>query len=105
WTALANTLKARFYLHTAERDPTAYQKAFTAASVGIADATGASDYLAFHSDAQTETNLWHQFSLSWPQYLSAGKFLVDLLNTPPLPDPRLARSYAPNSTGQFVGAH
>jgi hypothetical protein len=101
WTALANTLKARFYLHTAERDPTAYQKAFTAASAGIADTTG--DYLAFHSGAQTETNLWHQFSLSWPQYLSAGKFLVDLLNTP-TPDPRLAQYYAPNSDAAFVGA-
>jgi len=103
WTALANTLKARFYLHTAERDPTAYQKAFTAASVGIADATGAGDYLAFHSDAQTDTNLWHQFSLSWPQYLSAGQFLVDQLNTA-TPDPRLAQYYAPNSDGNFVGA-
>ena len=102
WAALANTLKARFYLHTAERDATAYQKAFTAASAGIADTSG--DYRAFHSDATTESNIWHQFvAVSWPQYLSAGKFLVDLLNTP-TPDPRLAEYFAENSDGNFVGA-
>jgi hypothetical protein len=103
WTALANTLKARFYLHTAERDQTAYQKAFDAASIGIADATGAGDYLAYHSGAQTESNLWHQFTDGWPQYLSAGKFLVDLLNTP-TPDPRLPAYFAENSDNAFVGA-
>lgn len=102
WTALAHTLKARFYLHTAERDPTAYQKAFTAASVGISDATGASDYLAFHSGATTESNLWHQFTNSWPQYLSAGKFLVDLLNA--TSDPRVSQYFAKNSDSTFVGA-
>jgi hypothetical protein len=103
WAALANTLKARFYLHTAERDPTAYQKAFTAASTGIADPTGAGDYLAYHSDATTESNIWHQFvAVSWPQYLSAGKFLVDLLNA--TSDPRLPLYFAQNSDGDFVGA-
>jgi hypothetical protein len=103
WAGLANTLKARFYLHTAERDPTAYQKAFTAASAGIADPTGASDYLAYHSDATTESNIWHQFvAVSWPQYLSAGKFLVDLLNA--TSDPRLPEYFAQNSDGNFVGA-
>ena len=102
WAALANTLKARFYLHTAERDPTAYQKAFTAASAGIADPTGAGDYLAFHSGATTESNLWSQFTTSWPQYLSAGKFLVDLLNA--ASDPRLPEYFAENSDGNFVGA-
>jgi hypothetical protein len=104
WAALANTLKARFYLHTAERDPTAYQKAFTAASSGIADPTGAGDYLAFHSSGvTTENNIWHQFvAVSWPQYLSAGKFLVDLLNS--TSDPRLPEYFAENSDGNFVGA-
>ncbi|HZM27928.1 MAG TPA: SusD/RagB family nutrient-binding outer membrane lipoprotein [Gemmatimonadales bacterium] len=104
WAALANTLKARFYLHTAERDPTAYQKAFTAASSGITDATGAGDYLAYHSSAvTTENNIWHQFvAVSWPQYLSAGKFLVDTLNA--LADPRISQYFAENSDGVFVGA-
>src|SRR5262245_18841122 len=101
WAALANTLKARFYLHTAERDGTAYQKAFTAASAGIADTSG--DYRAFHTDATTESNLWHQFvAVGWPQHLSAGKFLVDLLNL--ASDPRLPLYFAENSDGVFVGA-
>jgi hypothetical protein len=103
WTALANTLKARFFLHTAERDPTAYQRAFDAASAGIADPTGAGDYLTFHSDATTESNIWHQFvAVSWPQYLSAGKFLVDLLNASS--DPRVGEYYHKNSDSLYVGA-
>jgi hypothetical protein len=104
WTALANTLKARFYLHTAERDPTAYQKAFAAASLGITDATGAGDYLAFHSRAQTETNLWHQFTIGWPQYLSAGKFLVDLLRSNASDSTvRLPAYFALNSDNLYLG--
>ena len=35
WLQLAHTLKARFYLHLAERDPTNYAKALTEANLGI----------------------------------------------------------------------
>ena len=72
WTALANTLKARYYLHTAEQLGTpAYAAALAAAANGIADPTG--DYLAYHSSASTESNLYFQFTTQWPDYLSAGK--------------------------------
>ncbi len=103
WKAVANTLKARFYLHTTERlGLPAYQAAATAALKGISDATGGSDYHTFQTLATTEANLWNQFSIGWPQYLSAGKFLVDLLQGSG--DPRLAEYFAPNSDGNFVGA-
>lgn len=101
WTELAYTLKARFHLHTAERlGPPAYQAAFDAASNGIS--TPDSDYIPYHSTGSTETNLWHQFTNQWLDYLSAGKFLVDLLQT--TGDPRLPQYFDRNSNGVFVGA-
>jgi len=101
WTALANTLKARYYLHTVERlGAPAYAAALAAAAAGIADPSG--DYLAYHSSASTESNLYFQFTTSWPDYLSAGKALVDLLQT--TADPRLSEYFAPNDAGNFVGA-
>jgi len=107
WTALANTLKARFYLHTVEpaaNKAAVYDSVAKYGALGIGASDGSGDYLTFHSLASTEANLWQQFTTSWAQYLSAGKFLVDLLNTTPTPDPRLAKYFDKNSSGQFVGA-
>lgn len=102
WTALANTLKARYYLHTAERLGTpAYTAALAAAANGIADPSG--DYLAYHSSASTESNLYFQFTTSWPDYLSAGSALLNLLQS--TADPRLSEYFAPNGAGNFVGAN
>jgi hypothetical protein len=101
WTALAYTLKARYYLHTAERlGPPAYAAAAVAAANGIADPTG--DYLAYHSTASTESNLYFQFTGQWVDYLSAGKALLDLLQS--TGDPRLSEYFDPNADGDFVGA-
>jgi hypothetical protein len=101
WTELAYTLKARFHLHTAERlGAAAYQAAFDAASNGIS--APENDYIPYHSTGSTETNLWHQFTIQWVDYLSAGKFLVDLLQS--TGDPRLPNYFDRNSDGDFVGA-
>jgi hypothetical protein len=106
WTELAHTLKARLYLHTAERAGlSAYQAAFNEASLGISAADSSGDYITYHSGALTESNLWHQFVIVWEQYVSAGKALVDLLNTTPTADPRLADYFAQNSSGQYVGVN
>jgi starch-binding outer membrane protein, SusD/RagB family len=101
WTELAYTLKARFHLHTAEQlGAAAYQAAFDAASGGIS--TPDNDYIPHHGTGSTETNLWHQFTNQWQDYLSAGKFLVDLLAG--AGDPRLSNYFDRNSDGDFVGA-
>lgn len=105
WTALANTLKARFYLHTVEpatNKTAVYDSVAKYAAVGISVSDSSGDYRTFHTSATTSSNLWHQFSISWPQYLSAGKFLVDRLNS--TADPRVSRYFAPNSSSAFVGA-
>jgi hypothetical protein len=101
WTELAYTLKARFHLHTAEQLGTAaYQAAFDAASLGISSPEN--DYIPYHSTGSTETNGWFQFTGQWVDYLSAGKFLVDLLQGSG--DPRLSNYFDQNSDGDFVGA-
>jgi len=101
WTALAHTLKARYYLHTVERvGPTAYTAALTEAASGIASPDG--DYLAYHSSASTESNVYFQFNTQWNDYLSAGKALLDLLQS--TGDARLSEYFDPNADGNFIGA-
>src|SRR5689334_20434481 len=57
WTALAYTLKARYYLHTAEPlGHPAYAAVLPAAANCIPDPRG--DYLAYNSTATTETNFY-----------------------------------------------
>ena len=100
WVNLAHTLKARFYLHTAEQDPTAYAKALTEAQQGIADSTG--DMKTLHTDAATENNIWFQFFRDRDSYMRAGKTLVDTMLA--RNDPRLPNYFSRNQQGQFVGA-
>jgi hypothetical protein len=86
WRRLAYTLKARFYLHTAEVRPAAYALARTAAANGILDPDD--DYLAVFSGAAGEENLWYQFTVvQRAGYLIPNPFLVNLLTT--RNDPRL----------------
>jgi len=63
WIALAHTLKARFYLHQAEKlGASMYANALTEAQLGITDPTGAGDYIAYHVDGlQLSENTWFQF--------------------------------------------
>lgn len=91
WTALAHTLKARLYLHTAEVvGATAYSKAATEAALGIASAAG--DYNTYQSSTVGEENGWFQFRRNRGTDISAGKFLVDLMVS--RGDPRLSEYFA-----------
>src|SRR5690242_18033418 len=57
WIRVAWTLKARYYMHTAESLGTpAYTAAIAAALNGINDPTGASDFSSFHTLATSERN-------------------------------------------------
>jgi starch-binding outer membrane protein, SusD/RagB family len=62
WIALAHTLKARFFLHTAELvGAPAYASAITEANLGISSNKG--DYIANFSGSQEgESNPWFQFA-------------------------------------------
>ena len=105
WTALAHTLKARYYLHTAEVvGSAAYTSALGEAQLGITSSLD--DFTAYHSQEGSERNLWYQFTVSWTDFIKAGKYMVELLKTNA--DPRLSVYYNPVSsdpTGTiFTGA-
>jgi hypothetical protein len=103
WLQLAHTLKARFYLHLAERDPSNYAKALAEANQGIA--SNAADYLTYQTSNANEQNDWYQFQLTGTRtgFERAGKYQVDLLKS--IGDPRLAEYYqiAAGATG-YIGA-
>lgn len=101
WLALAHTLKARYFLHTATQDPSALASALSEAQQGISSPDG--DFKSYQSTNPNEWNLWYQFMvIQRSGYIGAGGFGVNLLKT--TSDPRLAQYYSKNSVGQYVGA-
>ena len=62
YTALAHTLKARFYMHTAEVRPQAYAQALTEAKLGIA--RNADTYVGTFFSANEQQNFWYQFEVT-----------------------------------------
>lgn len=87
WKQAAWSLKARFYMATAEVNGTAaYTAANAAAKLGIS--SGANDFTVYHSTTVTESNDWWQFQVvSRDSYMRAGAALVDTLKN--RTDPRL----------------
>ena len=102
WTKVAWTLKARYYMQTAESlGASAYTNAITAAANGISDPTGASNMASFHTTATSERNMWTQFQTSsgFGTDLEGGKALIDILKA--RNDPRLAQYYCKATTAAW----
>ncbi len=102
WIAAARTLKARYYMQTAESLPaTAYAAAIAAALNGISDPTGAGDFSSFHSTATSERNMWAQFQTSsgFGTDLEAGLSLATYMNA--RLDPRRAAYFCPTATAAW----
>ncbi|MEO7822311.1 MAG: SusD/RagB family nutrient-binding outer membrane lipoprotein [Gemmatimonadaceae bacterium] len=101
WIALAHTLKARFYMHTAEVDGTAYARALAEAAQGIT--SSANDYTSVHPGTPGEKNLWYQFIEEQRQgYITPGEYLVSLMDA--RDDPRLDEYFTTNASGNYAGA-
>ena len=79
WKRAAHTLKSRILLNWAEVESNNYSLALEAAQGGITDESGDGDWKALHGAAISERNVWFQFFLSNPDYMGAGKLLVDML--------------------------
>jgi hypothetical protein len=79
WIAAAHSLKARYYLNTAEVNPAAYALANAEAKLGISSA--ADDFKFYHSsNTPTEWNMWTQFmDYDRYYYMTASATLVDTL--------------------------
>src|SRR5256885_5533889 len=104
WTRVAYTLKARYYMHTAESlGVPAYTAAIAAALNGIGDPTGEGDLRSFHTKVTAERNMWSQFQVSsgFGTDLEAGKTLVDYMNA--RNDPRRAAYFCLNALGGYGG--
>jgi starch-binding outer membrane protein, SusD/RagB family len=99
WTALARTLKARLYMHTAERVPASYALALAQAKLGITSA--ANDFVSYQSSTVGEQNRWYEFKVGRSDDVAAGRILVELMRS--RGDPRLAAWFAPNAAGQIRG--
>ena len=101
WIELAHTMKARFYLHTAEVDPSAYQKALDEAELGISSNDG--DYVIPYTSNTGSDNNWHQFMIrERAGCVSPGAFRIRLLSTNG--DPRLNSFFVKGDTTVIVGA-
>ncbi len=104
WIAVAHTLKARFYMHWAEVSAANYASALAQAQQGITSSSG--DWVAKHSDAATEANLWYQFTqVDRTGYISSGEYLVSQLVA--RSDPRLPLYFTEASgayAGEYVGS-
>lgn len=95
WTAVARTLKARFYLHTAEVRPNAYALALTEAAQGISDPTA--NYAVPFTGSINEENLNFQFNVvQRAGQIAPGTFLFDLLEQ--RNDPRAAAYFDDEDT-------
>jgi starch-binding outer membrane protein, SusD/RagB family len=103
WTELAHTLKARFFLHTAEvLGAPAYQSALAEANLGIS--TNANDYIANFSGSQAlESNPWWQFvdadgsTGRSGDLVATPSFLSGLMTS--LSDPRFTDYFKPSDVG------
>lgn len=106
WTAVANTLKARFFLHTKD-----YANAVTYAGLGINDASG--NLMAPHGSSYLQNfNLFYSFmNYDRPGYMGGSGYAPELLdgttavtrnNANTIEDARLNYLYLPGA-GVYVG--
>lgn len=95
WTALAHTLKARFYMHTAEVRPTAYAQALTEVKQGIMSDAG--NYVGAFTSLTNEQNFYFQLNVTAGRqgYLVPNRFLDTLLKS--RNDPRRTQYFAINA--------
>jgi len=101
WTALAHTLKARFYMHTGEVNPsTAYAAALAEAQKGIMSDAG--DYDGAFTSASGQENFYYQFEgpAGRGGDMVPGATLVSILKA--RNDPRLSQYFALDAAGNPI---
>ena len=99
WLALAHTLKARFYLNTAEVRPAAYAQALAEARLGIVAESGT--YFGAFTASPGEQNFWYQFDIvQRAGDMGPGLFLDNLLKS--RNDPRRSDYFQHNAADQPI---
>jgi hypothetical protein len=102
WTAFAHTLKARFFMHTAEVRPTAYAQALAEAQQGITSDAG--NYVGAFTSTASETNFYFQFHgpAGRGGDLAIGTTLDSILLA--RNDPRETQYFAPSGNPRWLSA-
>ena len=102
WTAMAHTLKARFFMHTAEVRPAAYAQALAEAQQGISSDAG--NYFGAFTSTASETNFYFQFH--GPAGRGGDLAIGTTLDTILLRrnDPREAQYFAPSGNPRWLSA-
>jgi hypothetical protein len=77
YLAVAHSLKARLYMHTAAVDPTAYQRAVAEAAQGIS--LPDDDFLLYSDATAKNNNIWWQFNSARAGDIGPGAAAVELL--------------------------
>jgi starch-binding outer membrane protein, SusD/RagB family len=105
YTAVAHSLKARLYMHTAEVDPNAYALALAEVPLGIS--APADDFLWFHDPTALARNIWWQFNEARAGDLAPGAALIEILKrriaTATEDLLRLSFYFTPTTSGLFYG--
>jgi hypothetical protein len=112
WIAVANTLKARYWMHVVEAategklpgltQTAVFDSALKYAALGISDPTGAGDLRSFHTgNGYPQSNMWFQFqdNSAFGGDLESGKQMVDYMNA--RNDPRRADYLCPLASGTW----
>ncbi|HJP59573.1 MAG TPA: SusD/RagB family nutrient-binding outer membrane lipoprotein, partial [Gemmatimonadaceae bacterium] len=97
WTAFAHTLKARFYMHTAEvRGQPAYQAALAEAQQGIMSDDG--NFVGAFQNSANLQNFWYQFNVTAGRqgYIVPNPGFINFLQS--RNDPRRAQYFNANGT-------
>lgn len=115
WIAVANSLKARYWMHVVEAategklpgltQTAVFDSALKYAALGISDPSGAGDFKSFHTgSAYPQSNMWFQFqdNSAFGGDLESGKALVDYMNA--RNDPRRADYLCPLAAGSWTAA-
>jgi hypothetical protein len=101
WIALAHTLKARFYMHTAEvRGQAAYAAALAEAQQGIKSDAG--NYVGAFQDASGLQNFWYQFEVTAGRtgYVVPATFFENFLSA--RSDPRRTEYFKTTASGEDI---
>ncbi|HKR07990.1 MAG TPA: SusD/RagB family nutrient-binding outer membrane lipoprotein [Gemmatimonadaceae bacterium] len=101
WIALAHTLKARFYMHTAEvRGAAAYAAALTEAQQGIMSDAG--NYVGAFQNASGLQNFWYQFEVTAGRtgYVVPATFFENFLSA--RSDPRRTEYFKTTASGEDI---
>src|SRR5262249_24984500 len=92
-----------YFMHMAAKLGSAmYDSATADAILGIADPSGASDFVSIHDGAANTANLWSDFQSIYIGTIAAGSTMINIMKAHS--DPKLPLYWAVADSDRYVGA-